>query len=116
MWEKIDFNNFSIEASFFHILISAIRYQLQLGYKIISLIQSSKANDLSSYFPKIYPRALLKKQEIAKQRGAVFYKKALKTLFEIDLISKTQNSNFSYLLDLLKTKLIYLSNDANIIA
>ncbi len=109
VWGKINFDNLSIDANFFHLLISAIRFQLEVGYKIASLVEDKKVQDLSLYFPKIYPRALEKKKEIATHYKAIYYKKALKELFEIDLLSKTINFNFSYLLDLLKTKLLYLS-------
>ncbi|NGX35037.1 MAG: hypothetical protein K1060chlam1_01405 [Candidatus Anoxychlamydiales bacterium] len=110
VWGKINFDNLPIDATYFHLLISAIRYQLQLGYKMASIIESGKKTDLSSYFPKIYPRALEKKKEIAMQRKSTFYKEAIKALFEVDLLSKKINMNLANLLDLLKTKLLYLSN------
>jgi len=109
VWEKINFDNIYIDATFFHMFIAALRYQLQLGYKLASLIENKKNQDLNLYFPKIYPRVLEKKKEIASLYKTVFYKKALNELFEIDLLSKTINFNYSYLLDLLKTKLLYLS-------
>jgi DNA polymerase III subunit delta len=109
VWEEIKFDNISIDANFFHQLISAIRFQLEMGYKIASLIEDKKVQDLSSYFPKIYPRTLEKKKEIAIHYKSAFYKKALEELFKIDLLSKTINFDFSYLFDLLKTKLVYLS-------
>lgn len=109
VWGKINFDNLSVDLNFFHLLISAIRYQLQLGYKIASIIESNNKSDLFSYFPKIYPRALEKKKEIAKNRSSSFYKKAINTLFDIDVLSKTINMNPANLLDLLKTKLLYLS-------
>lgn len=110
VWGKIEFDNVSIDVNFFHLLISAIRYQLETGYRIASLIEDKKERDLSPYFPKMYPRALEKKKEMAARRKSVFYKKALTDLFEIDLLSKTINYDFSHLLDLLKTKLLYLSS------
>lgn len=109
VWGKINFDNFSIDVNFFHLLISAIRYQLETGYKIASLIEDKKVQDLSSYFPKIYPRSLEKKKEIATTNTSLFYKKALKELYDIDLLSKTINVNTTSLLDILKTKLLYLS-------
>ena len=109
VWGKITFDKSLLDANFFHALISAVRYQLQLGYKIASLLESKKAHDISLYFPKIYPKTLEKKMKIAQSYKTVFYKKALKELFAIDLLSKTVNFNFSYLLDLLKTKLLYIS-------
>lgn len=109
VWEKITFDNLTIDANFFHLLLSAIRYQLETGYKIASLIEDKKLQDLSVHFPKIYPRSLEKKKEIATYYKTDFYKKALKELFEIDLLSKTININFSFLLDILKTKLLYLA-------
>ena len=109
VWGKINFDSISIDASYFHLLLAAIRYQLQLGCKIASLLENNKTQDISGYFPKIYPKALEKKKEIAMFYKTTFYKKAIKDLFEIDLLSKTVSFDFSYLLDLLKTKLLYLS-------
>ncbi|NGX44771.1 MAG: hypothetical protein K1060chlam3_00946 [Candidatus Anoxychlamydiales bacterium] len=109
VWGKINFDNLSIDTAYFHLLISAIRFQLQLGCKMASILESGKKYDLSSYFPKIYPRALEKKKLIATERKAIFFKEAIKSLFEIDLLSKTINMNLSNLLDILKTKLLYLS-------
>jgi len=108
VWEKVNFDNLNIDATYFHLLISAIRYQLQLGYKIAALIENNQTKEISAYFPKIFPRALEKKQEIAALRKTFFYKKGLKILFEIDLLSKTMNMSFSNLLDILKTKILYL--------
>ncbi len=113
VWGKIDFDSFSIDATYFHLLISAIRYQLQLGYKMASILSRDKKTDLSSYFPKTYPRVLEKQKQIVSQKTAFFYKETIKFLFEIDLLSKTTNMNLSNLLDILKTKLLYLSTYVN---
>lgn len=109
VWGKINFDNISIDINFFHLLLSAIRYQLELGYKIASLIEDKKVSDLSPYFPKIYPRSLEKKKELATYYKSTYYQKALKELFEIDLLSKTINIDSLFLLDILKTKLLYYS-------
>jgi len=115
VWGKINFENMFLDTTYFHLLISAIRYQLQLGYKIAATLENDKNANLSNYFPKIYPRALEKRKQIANQRKSIFFKEAIKSLFEIDLLSKTVNMNLSNLLDILKTKLLYLStHDINI--
>jgi len=115
VWGKIDFDNLPIDITYFHLLISAIRYQLQLGCKMAAILEKDKKADLINYFPKIYPRALEKKKQIALQRKSIFFKESLKSLFEIDYLSKTVNMNLANLLDLLKTKLLYLAiYDVNI--
>ena len=116
VWGKISFDNFQVDAAHFHSLLSTIRYQLQVGLKMATLIEKNRANEFTKYFPRIYPRALQKKKDIAANHKSSFYKKSIQTLFEIDLLSKNVNFNFSYLLDLLKTKLYYLSTyDSDII-
>ena len=113
---KINFDNYSIESTFFYSLLSAIRYQLNIGLKIASLIEDNKSHEISKSFPKIYPRSLQKKREIAQFQKTDFFKKSLNSLFEIEMISKNSNLNYTFLLNYLKTKLIYYSTyDASII-
>jgi DNA polymerase III subunit delta len=105
VWQKKDIKNLVMDASFFHSLISSIRFQLSLGYKMASLMETNMSyEEFAKHFPKIYPKMLDKKKEIAKLRGSLFYKNALKVLFEIDLLSKNNISNFSLLLDLFRLK------------
>lgn len=110
VWGEINFEKVFIETSFFHQLVSAIRYQIQLGYKIASLLEKNKNQDLSVYFPKIYPRALDKKKQLVQRNGLYFYKKALQHIFEIDFLSKSMSLNHETLFELLKLKLLFLSS------
>jgi hypothetical protein len=68
----------------------------------------NKADEIAIHFPKIYPKALEKKKEIAKIKGTFFYKEALKKLFEIDFLSKTINVDSDIFLDIFKSQLLCL--------
>lgn len=106
VWDEITFEKRHMDTSFFHLLLSAIRYQLQIGYKISSLIEDDKSHEIKNYFPKIYPKTLEKKIIKVKKNKTIFYKNALKIVFDIDVLSKTQNLNIMFLYDLLKLKLL----------
>ncbi|MFA6118763.1 MAG: hypothetical protein WC688_02490 [Parachlamydiales bacterium] len=113
IWGNLNFNSDNIDLNNFHLLISAIRYQLQLGYKIAELMENNRSDEIPILFPKIYPRALEKKKEIVSLNGTEFYKEALKALFEMDYLSKSINLHFLSLLDIFKSKLIYLASYAS---
>ncbi len=106
VWGRPSFDNLSIEPSFFHTLVSAIRFQLQLGYKLASLIENGVSpSEYSNYLPRMFPKVLEKKKEIANIYGSKYFKKALEHLFEVDLLSKNNVNCYATLLDLFKAKL-----------
>jgi len=105
VWDQITFDNFSIDSSFFHQLLSSIRYNLQIGYKIASLVEMGKGSELNVAFPKMYPRLLEKRKEIATRYSTKYFKKALQIIFETDVLSKSCSL---MLLDYLKLKLLFL--------
>ncbi|MBN2479584.1 MAG: hypothetical protein JXA94_05090 [Parachlamydiales bacterium] len=110
VWKNTSICTLHIDSNFFYSLLSSVRYQLQMGLKIAVLIEENKINQLSKYFPKIYPRALEKKKETAAIYKSTYFKNALKELFDIDLLSKTANFDYNFLFDLLQTKLKFLKS------
>lgn len=101
-----NFNLSMLDASFFHGLVAAIRFQLQFGYKLSLLLESNATKEIiSSYFPKIRPKVLENKISLVKMRNSSFFKKALLNLFKTDLLSKTNVNCLLTLIDIFKAKM-----------
>jgi DNA polymerase III delta subunit len=107
VWKEKSLERFSHrvyqDLGFFQSLIFAIRYQLQLGYKIASLLET-KADDQRFFSLRIYPSILEKRKKAAAQLGSQYFKKALLSLFEIELLSRDGIDSFDLLLDLFLAK------------
>lgn len=85
---------FSVDSSLFYPLLSAIRYQLELGLRFAA--GEEKTNEPSFFYKKEE-----EKRKSAQERGCAFFKRFLRLLYTIDLLSKMQVSSvdllFSYL-------------------
>ena len=102
------------DAPFFHSLIAALRYQLQLGLKIAAFAESGKPfKDVEKHFVKIHPKSFARKREIAEKLGTGYFKKGLNNLLAIDLLSKNSAVSLPALLTLFFCKSMEpeLSND-----
>lgn len=104
---KVSFD--CMDITFFHGLVAALRFQLQMGLKLASIIEKGKkVDDFSSSFPRMNPKILNFRKEVAKIRGVKFFEKGLVSLFEIDLLSKSNFSMPNVLIDLFISKIKYL--------
>jgi hypothetical protein len=98
------------DATFFHSLIIAVRYHLEMGLKLSSFLESGlSVEKYLSYFPRMYPKTLEKRKKIAKERGSYFFKKALAELFKIDFLSKNNVRYLTTLIDVFKCRLTNLA-------
>jgi DNA polymerase III delta subunit len=95
------------DSGFFQTLVFAIRYQLQLGYKIASLMEM-KADNVKFQSLRIYPSILEKRKRAAVQMGSRYFKKALLSLFEMEHLSRDGIDSFDLLLDLFVAKAAYV--------
>jgi len=93
VWDTdvIDLEKYGADNSFFHSLLGAIRYQLREGYKLIYQENFSKFSE--------------KKRQRAVFLGNKFFKEALKILFSIDILSKSNVTSYMALLDYFISKL-----------
>ena len=107
VWDGVLDKNIHDDESIFHPLVTTIRSQLQLGLKLASFVDEGiYFEKASKYFPgKMHPKVFSKRKEAAILKGANFYKKALISLLEIDLLSKNKAISYKALIDMLFTKI-----------
>jgi DNA polymerase III delta subunit len=98
-------DNIFIDSTFFQGLIIAIRYQLQLGFKIVSFLEAGKS--LEEHIFRLNAKALAQKQEIALKLKSSFFKNGIKLLFTIELLSKSGVDDFSTLINYFSCKAYY---------
>ncbi len=102
IWDGKEFP--PLDSSSFHALVPLLRAQLVIGLKLSALIEGKiPADEWNAHLPKMWPKALEKKASAAARLGAPFFKKALERLFEIELLSRSQSSQTSALLDLFRS-------------
>lgn len=97
IWEKekrFSFDQINSDPAFFYILLSALRYQLQMGWKLVLGKRDFKGPS----------KAIARKEKIARALGEEYFKKALIELYEIDLLSKSGADSFFALLDVFSEK------------
>jgi hypothetical protein len=92
------------DATFFHGFIQTARMQLEQGLMMASLLEKDPKISLSHYFPKMFPKQLEKRKMIATQKGSKHFKKGLIYLSEMDLLSKSNVTSYSSLLEVFWTK------------
>ncbi len=110
--EKANLNDIHLDAQFFHMLLPILRYNLQEGYKLASVLERRIAHfDYRSHFPHVRPKTLEKRKQAALKLSSEFFKKALKLLFKIDLMSKNNIDDYAALLTFLQTKLLDYASD-----
>ncbi len=96
----------SFDPSMFPGIIFSLRPQLQIGLKITTLMEEGVPfSEWTPYFPKMWPRTLEKRKNQAAQKGSLFFKKGLETLFKIESLSRTGISQTEALFDLFRTTL-----------
>lgn len=95
-----------LDSTSFHGLLPILRSQLQLGLKLTSLIDSKcPSQEWSTHLPKIWPKTLEKRSAQAARLGTPFFKKGMEKLFEIELLSRNQSTQYGALLDFFRSYL-----------
>jgi len=85
----------------------ALRAQLQIGLKIISLQESEVPfGDWGPYFPKVWPKTLEKRRSQAFFKGKPFFEKGLQAVFKIESLSRGGSTQMEALFDLLTMTLM----------
>ena len=93
----------------FHPLVPLIRYQLQLGLKLASLVETGVPSEqFASHFPKLRQKTLDQRKGPAAHRGSSWFRKALDLLFELELLSRDGSSRTESMLDLFRMRIISL--------
>lgn len=97
IWE----GNGLLDESLFHPLIPTLRSQLQLGLKIASLLETNgTSEEFQRYLPKVFPKILEKRIQLAKKMGSAYFSNGLKALYQIELQSRLGSSQYRSLIDL----------------
>lgn len=105
IWEGKPFP--PIDSVSFHGLVPLLRSQLQIGLKIAALIEMQcPADEWGKHLPKMWPKALEKRSPVAARLGSPFFKRGLQKLLEIELLSRTQSTQYPALLDLFRSQLL----------
>lgn len=96
----------SLDSTAFHGLLPALRNQLQLGLTIATLIEEKRPSDQwNQYLPKVWPKVLEKRSAQAARLGAPYFRKGLNSLLDIELLSRTNSTQYRALLDLFRAQL-----------
>ena len=87
-------------------LVPALRSQLSLGLKIASLLeQRASPEEWGSFLPRMWPKTLEKRKDQVLKKGAPFFRKGLRLLFKLELLSRTGANQEEALLDLFRSSL-----------
>ncbi len=108
IWGDRDVVFEEMDMSFFHGLLAALRFQLQLGLKIASIQETDEEGFDRYQLPRMNPKVFQLRKEIAAVRKSYFFKNALTYLYEIDLLSKNQVNYPQLLMDFFISKLSYM--------
>jgi DNA polymerase-3 subunit delta len=101
IWEQGEFP--PLDSTAFHGLIPALRSQLHLGLSLSTLIEERcPADQWNRYLPKLWPKTLEKRSSQAARLGPAYFRKGLDKLFEIELLSRTNSTQYRALLDLFR--------------
>ncbi len=104
IWEGGDFP--SIDSTAFHGLIPALRSQLHLGLTLATLInEKCPADQWNRYLPKLWPKTLEKRASQAARLGTAYFRKGLQKLFDLELLSRTNSTQYRALLDLFRAQI-----------
>jgi DNA polymerase-3 subunit delta len=97
VWEGADI--LSMDSTSFHGLIPALRSQLHIGLSLATLIEEKKpSTEWGRYLPKLWPKTLEKRSSQAARLGVSYFRKKLEKLFEIELLSRSNSTQYSALL------------------
>lgn len=95
------------DASFFYGLVASLRQQLMLGIKMHDLSHRNVPfSEWPSNFPKMWPKTLEKKSQIAKRYGFAYFRSGLDRLFDIELLAKNSAVPLDALFDLFRLRMI----------
>jgi len=104
VWEGKEFP--SLDSAAFHGLIPALRNQLHLGLTLATLIdEKCPSEQWSRYLPKLWPKTLEKRSSQAAHLGAPYFRRGLDKLFDIELLSRTNSTQYRALLDLFRAQI-----------
>lgn len=97
VWEGAEI--LPVDSTSFHGLIPALRSQLHIGLSLATLIEEKKpSEEWSRYLPKLWPKTLEKRSSQAARLGASYFRKKLEKLFEIELLSRSNSTQYTALL------------------
>lgn len=103
-----------IDPAQFHGIMPLLRSQLQLGLKLATLIETKRPADAwSTFLPKLWPKVLEKRSSAAARLGSAYFRKGLEKLFEIELASRHQSTQYGALIDLFRSQLIWLARSVS---
>jgi len=98
----VDPSNFS----YFYGFLFALRQQLLIGDKMHALAKSCVPfSHWDIHFPKLKPQLLQQRAIAAERLGAIYFRKGLEILFDIELFSKTHSLSADIILDCIYMKL-----------
>lgn len=104
VWEGGEFP--SLDSTAFHALVPALRNQLHLGLTLSTLIEEKyPADRWNQYLPKLWPKTLEKRSSQAAHLGSSYFQKGLEKLFDIELLSRSNSTQYRALLDLFKAEI-----------
>lgn len=109
VWEGNVMHQGNLESSELFLLIGQIRYHLELGLKLSSLLYRGTCIDhVKSCFSEIKPISFEKYLSVCQKRGRGFFKEGLIFLFEFEFAMKNSLSSPILLFDLFRSKLEHL--------
>lgn len=95
------------DSSFFYGLLASLRQQLMIGLKMHDLTHRKISfSEWSSFFPKIWPKTLEKKAQIAQRYGVEYFRGGLDRLFDVELLAKNSAVPLDALFDFFRIWLI----------
>lgn len=103
IWEKGDV----LDASQFHALLPALRSQLHVGLSLATLIEEGRpSSEWGQFLPKMWPKTLEKRSSQAARLGSAYFRKGLAKLFEIELLSRSDSTQYEALLSLFRAYVV----------
>lgn len=94
------------DTSFLYGLLSSLRQQFMIGIKMLDLNHRNvPLSEWASLFPKMWPKALEKKSQIAQRYGFEYFRSGLDQLFEIELMAKNSTVPIDALFDLFRIRI-----------
>jgi DNA polymerase-3 subunit delta len=96
----------TIDSTTFHGLVPILRNQLHLGLSLATLIEERRPSDeWSRYLPKLWPKTLEKRSSQAARLGTAYFRKGLDKLFETELLSRSNSTQYRAQLELFRAHL-----------
>jgi DNA polymerase-3 subunit delta len=99
-----------IDLSLLMPMLSQTRSQLQQGLVLATLVERKASHEeIAHHLPAVKPAALDKMLPIVGRRRSIYFKRALSTLFEVELMVKNSSMEPDLIFDLLVAKLTLFS-------